>query len=366
MSSQASVASNASGFSETEPAAEGEVIVRVIADRRRTGGKREYLCRITGDMRPRWRADNDVSEELLTVYESAEAVRIDREEYERSKDSRKRRRDEEKCTLVHTFRDSDIGKLLLSQTIRSRGGQAAPNRMPDVRLTMELLKEDGMELHEIRTSDDKRAVKDAVLAAESFGDRGGEFDYIGKHAIDCSEMVLNGSITPAPAFTRFIRDSRPNPTDADTTAAAVAAAGTDRAAAEKAIAAGQRKESTHYVGEVERVVPLGAAVTTHDASDPAGILDVLERHSIKSRNSRAGFLQQGVGGKGSAITKRPKSLILLIVYGARYKPEVYRAKIDRINKSKSGGPAMGRNRRGGAGDVGSSRGDAGSSRDPVG
>ena len=58
-----SQASNTSEFSATGAAVEDEVITRVIKDRRRTGGAREYLCRIQGVTDPAWRASNDVSGE---------------------------------------------------------------------------------------------------------------------------------------------------------------------------------------------------------------------------------------------------------------------------------------------------------------
>ena len=50
-------------------------------------------------------------------------------------------------------------------------------------------------------------------------------------------------------------------------------------------------------------------------------------------------LRQHPGGKGTAIHMRPKSDILLVIYGARYKPEAYREKVRRIDemrRSRSG------------------------------
>ena len=95
------------------------------------------------------------------------------------------------------------------------------------------------------------------------------------------------------------------------------------------------KQSYYYVDEVDEVIPLGMVVCTHEASNPADVLDVLERHAIVERNKRPGNLRQHPGGKGGALSKRPKSDVMLLIYGARYKPDAYRAKIKRIDDGRS-------------------------------
>lgn len=95
------------------------------------------------------------------------------------------------------------------------------------------------------------------------------------------------------------------------------------------------REQDYYVSEVDEVVPLGMAVCTHEAICVADVLDTMERQAIEARNSRPGRLRQHQGGKGTAISKRPKSAVMLLIYGARYKPDAYRAKIGRLAAKKS-------------------------------
>jgi hypothetical protein len=74
---------------------------------------------VAGSEEPRWLRAADVSGEYLTVWEAGEAARIDKRDYDRSKNSRKQKRDAEVCTEVQTFRDSEPGKMLLSQKINA-------------------------------------------------------------------------------------------------------------------------------------------------------------------------------------------------------------------------------------------------------
>ena len=108
------------------------------------------------------------------------------------------------------------------------------------------------------------------------------------------------------------------------------------------------------------LIPLGVVVCTHEASNPADVLDVLERHAIVERNKRPGYLRQQLGGKGGALSERPKSDVMLLVYGARYKPDAYRAKIKRIDlkRSASSGPRSGRQKAAAKPEGGSSSTDA--------
>ena len=87
--------------------AEGETLQHVFSDRRRTGGNREYLCRVRESGEALWLKAADVSGECLTVWETGEAARIDKRDYDRSKNTRKQKRDSEASTLVQTFRSLD-------------------------------------------------------------------------------------------------------------------------------------------------------------------------------------------------------------------------------------------------------------------
>ena len=118
--------SDTSAFSAGGRLQEGEVVEHVFDDRRRTGGRCEYLCRVTGS-ESRWLPAEDVSGENLTVWEAGESARVDKRDYERSKKSRAAKRAQEKPTTVQTFRDSEPGKMLLSQKINTHAG-AGPHR----------------------------------------------------------------------------------------------------------------------------------------------------------------------------------------------------------------------------------------------
>ena len=111
--------SNASTFSALGELAEDESVAHVFDDRRRTGGHRDYLCRLAESGESRWLKAADVPGECLTVWEAGEAARIDKRDYDRSKNSRKQKRDAEVRTEVQTFRDSERGKMLLSQQINT-------------------------------------------------------------------------------------------------------------------------------------------------------------------------------------------------------------------------------------------------------
>jgi hypothetical protein len=172
------------------------------------------------------------------------------------------------------------------------------------------MRADNFKLHTIRTSDPKRAEADAVKAGKEFGALASEFDYIGKHAFTINGFKMKGKIPPEPTFDRIVRQQGTPPEH-------------------------RPREQDYFVCEVDEVVPLGVAVCTHEASSPADVLDTLERHAIDERNKRPGYLRQHPGGKGTAINKRPKSDVMLLIYGARYKPDAYRAKIRRIDEKRA-------------------------------
>ena len=307
--------SDTSDFSAVGRLQEGEVVEHVFDDRRCSGNRgREHLCRLV-DSEPRWLAAKDVSGDNLTVWEAGEAARVDRRDYERNKKSRAAKREHEKPTLVQTFHDSEPGKMLLSQKINTNAG-SGPHRKSDC---VRALQRDDFKLHTIRTSDLKRAEAGAVTAGKAFGARAGEYDYLGKHAFTINGFKMDGKIPPEPTFGRFIRRE-----------------------GDKVDETGSKPY--YYVSEVEEAIPLGMVVCTHEASNPADVLDVLERHAIVERNKRPGYLRQQLGGKGGALSERPKSDVMLLINGARYKPDAYRAKIKRIDdgRSASSGSRSGR------------------------
>ena len=85
--------------------------------------------------------------------------------------------------------------------------------------------------------------------------------------------------------------------------------------------------TTYFVSDTSAIVPLDAAVCTHSESDPKATLNVMERQTIFHRNRRLFKLpQQGDGGDGTAMSARPKSSIILLVYGARFSEASYRDK----------------------------------------
>ena len=182
--------SDTSTFSAGGRLQEGEVVEHVFDDRRRTGGRREYLCRVV-DSGPRWLPAEDVSGDNLTVWEAGEAARVDRRDYELAKKSRAAKRAQEKPTIVQTFRDSEPGKMLLSQKINTIAG-AGPHRKSDCEMALQRMRGDDFKLHTIRTSDLKRAEADAVTAGKAFGARAGEYDYLGKHAFSIHGFKMNG------------------------------------------------------------------------------------------------------------------------------------------------------------------------------
>jgi hypothetical protein len=159
--------SNASGFTAVGEFAEWETVEYVFDDRRRTGGHREYLCRVGDFEEPRWLKATDVSGEFLAVWEAGEAARVDKRDHDRSKNARKQKRDAEVSSSVQTFRDSEAGKMLLSQRPNVRS-DAGPNRKSDCTRAMARMSQDNFKLHTIRTSDHKRAEADAVKVGKAF------------------------------------------------------------------------------------------------------------------------------------------------------------------------------------------------------
>ena len=164
--------SSGSSFSVVGKLEEDESVLHVFDDRRRTGGRREYLCRLrdgeVGEGGSRWLKEDEVPGEQLTVWEAGEAARNDKHLYARAADKRKAKRDGEKATLVAAFKTTEWGRMLLSQKISSRK-DAAPNRKPDCERALAEMGRDDFMIHTIATSDPKRADADAVKAGKAIG-----------------------------------------------------------------------------------------------------------------------------------------------------------------------------------------------------
>lgn len=170
---------------------------------------------------------------------------------------------------------------------------------------------------------------DATTAGKAIGLLAQEFDVVGQHAFSIKDFKQGGKIPPAPTFSRMIRDGREPPS------------------------IGEEMAGTYYLKHVTEVVPLGMVVCEHDSAETKVMLDTVERHAIRSRNARfPQQIPQGEGGKGSALVVRPKKMLMLMVYGARYKPAVYpqlmKARADRrsamsgsMSRRKSKEPAVG-------------------------
>ena len=162
--------SSCSAFSVVGKLEEDESVLHVFDDRRRTGGRREYLCRLqdgeVGDGGSRWLKEDEVPGEQLTVWEAGEAARNDKLVYARAADKRKAKRDGEKATLVASFKSTEWGRLLLSQKIVGRK-DTAPNRKPDCETALTEMGRDDFMIHTIATCSRRRFRRRRTLAIPS-------------------------------------------------------------------------------------------------------------------------------------------------------------------------------------------------------
>ena len=263
--SQGSQCSNFTACGELDP---DEAIEMIFAQRRRTGGRLQYHCTLRGVSEPRWLAAAAMDTASLTAWEVFCATNLKAEQEKRKRDARKRKRDEEAQMIVHTFKETAIGKLVLSQRINVRG-DASPNRLSDCENALRRMRSDDFKLYEIRSSSLDQQTSDAVAAGKAIGNLAGEFDFIGQHAINTASFVTGGKIPPHPTFQRFIRTEGDVPAEGGRT-------------------------SIYYVKHVKEVVPLGAAGCTHDDSSPKETTNTIERHAISTRNNRfPHLLRQG-------------------------------------------------------------------------
>ena len=176
------------------------------------------------------------------------------------------------------------------------------NRKSDCENALKRMRSDDFKLYEIRSSSLDQQTSDAVTAGKAIGERAGEYDFIGQQSLTTASFKSGGKIPPQPTFERFIRVEGDVPAEP--------------------------KTCIYYVGLVKEVVPLGAAVCTHDDSTPKQVINTMERHAITARNNRfRHLLAQGEGATGSSMIARPKSALVLLIYGARYTPEAYRSKM---------------------------------------
>ena len=313
-----SQASRVSNFTACGELGSDEAIEKIFAQRRRTGGRLEYHCDLRGGSEPRWLAAAALDAASLSAWEIVRATTLRADQEKRKRDARKRKRDEEAAMIVHTFKETAIGKLVLSQKINTNVS-AGPNRKSDCENALKRMRSDGFKLYEIRSSSLDQQTSDAVTAGQAIGALADEYDFIGQHSFTTASFRSGGKTPPQPTFERIIRVEGDVPANA--------------------------KTNTYYVKQVKEVVPLGAAVCTHADSTPKEAINTIERHAITARNNRFPHLRaQGEGGDGGAITARPKSAVVLLIYGARYKPEAYHSKmaIQQAKRKSTSGPRKNR------------------------
>ena len=254
-----SQASHSSTFTACGELGPDEAIEKIFGQRRRTGGHLEYNCDLCGGSEPRWLAAAAVDAASLSAWEIVRATNLRAEQEGRKRDARKRKRDEKAAMIVHTFKESAIGKLFLSQKINTRSN-AGPNRKSDCENALKRMRSDDFKLYEIRSSSVDQQTSDAVTAGKAIGELADGYDFIGQHSFMTASFRSGGKIPPQPTFARIIRVEGDVPAEPQT--------------------------STYYVRLVKEVVPLGAAVCTHDDSTPKAVLNTMERHAITARNNR--------------------------------------------------------------------------------
>ena len=205
-------ASHGSAFTACGELGPDEAIEKIFGQRRRTGGRLEYNCDLRGGSEPRWLAAAAVDAASLSAWEIVLATNLRAEQEERKRDARKRKRDEEAAMIVHTFKETAIGKLVLSQTINSRS-DATANRLPDCENALKRMRSDDFKLYEIRSSSGDQQTSDAVTAGKAIGALAEEYDFIGQHSFTTASFTLGGKIPPQPTFEQIIRVEGDVPAD---------------------------------------------------------------------------------------------------------------------------------------------------------
>ena len=177
-----SQASHSSSFTACGELGPDEDIEKIFGQRRRTGGRLEYNCDLRADAEARWLAAADVDAASLSAWEIVRATNLRAEQEERKRDARKQKRDEEAQMIVHTFKDTAIGQLVLSQIVNTRS-DAAVNRKSDCENALKRMRSDDFKLYEIRSSSLDQQTSDAVTAGKAIGELAGEYDFIGQHSL---------------------------------------------------------------------------------------------------------------------------------------------------------------------------------------
>ena len=199
-----SQASHSSTFTACGELGPDEAIEKIFGQRRRTGGHLEYNCDLCGDSEPRWLAAAAVDAASLSAWEIVRATNLRAEQEGRKRDARKRKRDEKAAMIVHTFKESAIGKLFLSQKINTRSN-AGPNRKSDCENALKRMRSDDFKLYEIRSSSVDQQTSDAVTAGKAIGELADGYDFIGQHSFMTASFRSGGKIPPQPTFARIIR-----------------------------------------------------------------------------------------------------------------------------------------------------------------
>ena len=109
--------------------ADGDEVQYIFSQRRRTGGKLEYLCkvfsaepdgRVDSEGRDEWLKPSDISASFLAEWEVMHSRRLEEVKHKDTSNKRRVQRDQVASMRVLTFKDSAMGKLLQSQTLKTR------------------------------------------------------------------------------------------------------------------------------------------------------------------------------------------------------------------------------------------------------
>ena len=208
MLSQGSATSRTSAVGEL---ADGDVVQYIFSQRRKTGGKYEYLCKIRGaepdgrvdpEGRDEWLKPSDISASSLAQWEVMVSRRLEETKHKDTSNKRRALRDEVASMRVIHFKESDVGKLMRSQIVKTREG-AAPNRHTDSVGALVVMQE--ILLYEINSSSQAQCTADATKAGEQIAERAHDFDFIGQTAVSINDLRKNGRIK-GPSREPFIED----------------------------------------------------------------------------------------------------------------------------------------------------------------
>ena len=113
------------------------------------------------ECRNEWLKPSDIKGMVLAEWEVAHSCRLEEEKYKDTSNKRRAQRDQVAAMRVTSFKDSAVGKLLLSRTITARG-DAAPNRLSDCMGALDAMRADDFLLYEINSSSLDQCTADAT------------------------------------------------------------------------------------------------------------------------------------------------------------------------------------------------------------